>query len=255
MKNLFRIVMTFALLSATLTVCAQDAQDLINQADKAFELDAIYSRSTLQVIKSGREQALQVMEGFELDDSDGISRSLSIFLAPPRVAGTAYLMLGDDLWVRFASTGRIRKLSSSAKKNSAAGSDFSYADMGEGSNSFTGQYSPSYDGTEKVDGQDCHRLILTPRPGVSSAYEKLIVWITLEKQLYRRIEYHDDGSPIKYLDFDDYREVGGVYYPYLMTMTSLTKKSISVVTTKIIEFDSSRVEEYFFTTSYLENIR
>jgi len=256
MIDLRKIITAAALLISVLTAAsAQDARGLLTVADKALELDGIYSRSSLEIIKNGKEQAPQVMDSFELDADDGTSRTLTVFLEPARVAGTAYLMVGDDLWVRFASTGRTRKMSSSAKKNSAAGSDFSYSDMGEGNKSFTSQYDPVYDGTEKVDGLDCHRLVLTPRPGEDTDYEKLIVWISRESGQYRRIEYHQDGSPVKVMDMDDYRALGDVFYPYKMTMTSLTKKSVSIITTDLIEYDSPKVKDGFFTTSYLDTIR
>ncbi len=228
-----------AIIMAASPLAAQDASAILDKADRIFELDRVYSRSTLTVTRSGREQAPQVMEGYDLESSTGIARSLSVFLAPPRVAGTAYLMMGDDLWVRFASTGRVRKMSSSAKKNSAAGSDFSYADMGE----------------ERINGTSCHRLILTPSPGKQHDYEQLTVWITKDEGHYLRIQYSDKGAPVKYMDMEDYRLVGDIEYPFLITMHSLARDSVSTVKTEVMEFDSSKVEERFFNTAYLDTIR
>lgn len=251
-KTLIFISLTLLILTYSLT--AQEARSIIDAADTSFELDGLYSESTLTVFKNGKPQAPQVMEGFSLEATDGTARSLSIFKNPPRVSGTAYLMLGDDLWVRFASTGRIRKLSSSAKKNSAAGSDFSYADMGEGGDSFTSGYGAVLDGSEKIDGQDCYRLILSPEARDAS-YEKMVVWVSKADSLYMRVEYHDKGSPIKFMTLEDYREIGGVSYPNKITMTSLTKKSVSVMETQYIEYNSDRIQENIFTSSYLESIR
>ena len=234
---------------------AQNASALLGEADRIFQLDNVYSRSTLSITRSGREQAPQVMEGFESDDTDGTSRSLTVFREPARVNGTAYLMIGDDLWVRFASTGRIRKMSSSAKRNSAAGSDFSYDDMGEGSSSFSTRYHPVLEGGERVDGISCHRLILTPKIGERNTYEKLIVWLTEDDHRYKRIEYWEDNAPIKVMDLEDYRMVGGVVYPFLITMRSLAKDSVSIIETQSLEFDSPKVEDRFFTSAYLESIR
>jgi len=244
-----------AIIMAASPLAAQDASAILDKADRIFELDRVYSRSTLTVTRSGREQAPQVIEGYDLESSTGIARSLSVFLAPPRVAGTAYLMMGDDLWVRFASTGRVRKMSFSAKKNSAAGSDFSYADMGEGSNSFSTQYQASYDGEERINGTSCHRLILTPSPGEQHDYEQLTVWITKDEGHYLRIQYSDKGAPVKYMDLEDYRLVGDIEYPFLITMHSLARDSVSTVKTEVMEFSSSKVEERFFNTAYLDTIR
>jgi outer membrane lipoprotein-sorting protein len=258
MRNITKLLIAAALvlfcLQALEAQNAQDAQAIIDKADEAFEMDAVYSRSILTVIKNGRAQAPQVMEGYTLDDTGGSARSLTVFREPRRVSGTAYLMLGDDMWVRFASTGRVRKLSSSARKNSAAGSDFSYADMGEGGESFSDDYRPVYDGTEKVDGRSCHRIILEPG-GRGADYEKMVVWISEDELRYIRVEYHDKGAPIKVMSLEDYRAVGDLFYPFKVTMTSLTRKSVSVMETESMEYDSAEVEERFFSTSYLESIR
>ena len=251
-----RFLLTFAsVLLMAVNIPAQDATAILSDADRIFELEKVYSRSTMSITRSGRAQAPQVMEGYESDAADGGARSLTIFTDPPRVDGTAYLMMGDDLWVRFSSTGRIRKMSSSAKKNSAAGSDFSYADMGEGSSSFSTQYNPAYDGEERINGVNCHRLVLSPRSGERDAYEKLIVWVAREDNRYLRIEYHDKGAPVKVMDLEDFRPVGGVNYPFHITMRSLARDSESVIETELMEFDSPKVEERFFTTAYLETIR
>jgi len=255
-KNRFRTVAALILLAASASAAAaQDARAILDEADRIFELDRVYSRSTLSVTRNGRDQAPQEMEGFSLEAADGTARALTVFRAPARVEGTAYLTIGDDLWVRFASTGRTRKMSSSAKKNSAAGSDFSYADMGEGNDSFTDQYEVRYDGQDRINGESCHRLVLDPRRGERDAYEKLIAWISEDDGRYRRVEYWDKGAPIKVMDLGDYRPVGGLSYPFRVVMTSLTRDSVSVVETQSMEFDSPRVEERFFTTAYLEDIR
>ncbi len=256
-RNRIFLTLTVLILLTLSSVSAfsQNAAALLADGDRIFELDRVYSRSTLFITRSGRKQAPQVMEGYDMEAPDGTARSLSIFRDPPRVSGTAYLMIGDDLWIRFASTGRIRKMSSSAKKNSAAGSDFSYADMGEGSKSFSDQYEAVYDGRERIDGTACYRLILTPRPGEGGTYEKLTVWITEEGHRYFRIRYFDKGAPIKVMDLEDYRPVGGIDYPFRITMRSLAKDSVSVIVTEVMEFDSSRVEERFFSAAYLETIR
>ncbi len=249
------ILIVLASVAAVSTVTSQDATAILTDADRIFRLDGVYSRSTLHVTRSGRDQAPQVIEGYELESREGVSRSLSIFLSPPRVSGTAYLMVGDDLWVRFASTGRVRKLSSSAKKNSAAGSDFSYADMGEGSRSFSDRYRATYDGMERIDGVRCHRLMLTPRDGERDAYERLTVWITEAEHRYRRIEYFEDGAAIKVMELEDFRVVADIEYPFHITMRSLARDSVSVIVTEYLEFNSERVEERFFNTAYLDTIR
>lgn len=58
--------------------------------------------------------------------------------------------------VRFGSTGRVRKLTSSARRDSAGGTDFSCADMGEGS-----------------DGVPAFEIKLTSRPESPAVCDRL----------------------------------------------------------------------------------
>ncbi|MCK5197463.1 MAG: outer membrane lipoprotein-sorting protein, partial [Spirochaetales bacterium] len=99
-------------------LAAETAREIVDRADEAFKGDRVYSTSRMTVYKSGEAQPVQEIESYTMEKG-GKTYSLSIYIAPRRMKGTANLMIEDDLWVRFGSTGRTRKLSSSAKKNSA----------------------------------------------------------------------------------------------------------------------------------------
>jgi hypothetical protein len=115
--------------------------------------------------------------------------------------------------------------------------------------------APCFRAWKRIDGIRCHRLILTPKSSERNTYEKLIVWLTEEDHRYKRIEYWEDGAPVKVMDLEDFRRVGNVEYPYIVTMRSLAKDSVSVIETQYMEFDSPKVEDRFFTSAYLESIR
>lgn len=233
---------------------AQSAEEIIDRSDEAFTGSRVYSESTLTIHRSGRALPIQKMEGYGMEIS-GDYHSLSVYRAPARMKGTAYLMIGDDLWVRFSSTGRIRKLSSSAKKNAAGGSDFSYADMGEGNQGIGEKYTASLIGQEQVEGSLCFVVELKPKPGRDAPYEKVLAYVEKEKFRYLKVEYFDAGANIKTMFLRDYRTVDGRDYPFIVEMRSNTKDSRTVVETTKIEFDSSRVNRRLFSTAYLESIR
>jgi hypothetical protein len=249
MKNLLMIWCFFI----PVVLGAAEVDDILDEADRIFELDRVYSRSSMIIYRSGEAQPTQILEGYTME-LNGRDCSLTLFLEPRRVSGTAYLMIGDDLWVRFASTGRVRKLSSSAKKNSAGGSDFSYADMGEGSTSFTEDYSARLTGEERRNGENCHVVEFLPRAGSDAAYEKIVAYITVDSPRYLSLEYYDDGALIKVLDMEDYREVNGLMYPFRMIMTSRTRDSRTVMETDVLEFNSDRVREQMFSVTWLESM-
>ena len=236
------------------SVCfAQTADEIIARADEKFTGDRIWSYSTMTIIRGGKTLPVQEMESFSRD-TGGDYMSLSVYREPARMKGTAYLMIGDDLWVRFSSTGRIRKLSSSAKKNAAGGSDFSYADMGEGSEGIGKKYDLELAGTEEVEGEECFAVEMIPKRGEDSPYERVIAYVSKSTDRYLKMIYYEAGAPIKQMTLTDYRTVGDREYPFYIEMKSLTKDSVTIMETSDMEFGSSRVQDRFFSAAYLQTI-
>ena len=93
------------------------------------------------------------------------------------------------------------------------------------------------------------------RKAAGAVYDSMVVWISEDTLRYLQVEYYDKGAPVKVMTLEDYRPVGDLFYPFKATMTSLTRKSVSVMETEFIEYDSPDVEERFFTTAYLDSIR
>lgn len=234
-------------------LAAQTAQEIVDRADESFQGDRVYSTSRMTVYKSGEAQPVQEIESYTMEKNSK-SYSLSIYIAPRRMKGTANLMIEDDLWVRFGSTGRTRKLSSSAKKNSAGGTDFSYADMGDGGQGLSEKYTPRLTGEEIIEGERCYKIELIADTS-DAPYEKMVVYITKDRYRYMKIEYFESNANIKSMTFYDYRTVNGTDYPFRYVMESHTKPSVTEVEVDIFEINSSRVQDRFFTTGYLESIR
>jgi hypothetical protein len=70
-----------------------------------------------------------------------------------------------------------------------------------------------------------------------------------------KIEYFESNANIKSMTFYDYKTVNGTDYPFRYIMENHTKPSVTEVEVDIFEINSSRVQDRFFTTGYLESIR
>lgn len=251
-KQLLALFISFITIS--IQTFAQDATELINRADEAFKADRVYSESTMTVYRNGRAHPQQTMETFSAK-IDGKNHSLTVYKAPARLKGTAYLMIEEDLWVRFSTTGRVRKMSSLAKNNSASGSDFSYTDLGDGSGGIAEKYNSVIAGEAVTAGIDCYLIELTPAAGEDAPYEKIRAYISKKDYRYMMIEYFDAGAKIKTMILDDYRDVSGIFYPFYIEMKSDVKNSRTVIETSVMEVGSSRISERIFSASYLESMR
>jgi hypothetical protein len=258
MKTNKPILLAALLLAALIPAprtAAEEAADIVARADAPFLGSRIYGVSTMTITRGGKARPPMELESYSMT-IEGRDASLSVYRGPAKMKGTAYLTIGDDLWVRFASTGRTRKLSSSARKNAAGGSDFSYYDMGDSGRGIAADYETRLeDDKATVAGVRCYRIALTPRAGKDIPYEKLTAYISRENYRYLKIDYTQDGAEIKSLLFSDYRRVDGRDYPFRYVMESRVKPSSTEVVTTLVEFDSPRVDEGLFTVPYLEQIR
>ena len=249
------LLITVSFLWLSQTIHAEEALSIVEKADSLFIGQRMYSVSEMTVFRSGKARPTMKVESYSMLKNDK-DHTLTVYKEPARMRGTAYLMIGDDLWVKFGSTGRTRKLSSSAKKNSAGGTDFSYADMGESSQGISHKYNVKMESSNTVvDGEKCYEISFYPKAGTESLYEKLVAFITHENYHYLKIDYYENEANIKTLTFSDYRKSGAKQYPYRMVMVSHTKPSRTEVVTSHIEFDSAKVQDRFFTSSYLARVK
>lgn len=248
------LCLTLCILVASLGF-ALDVDEIIDLAEAPFTVSRVYSVSEMNTYEGDTLDRQMVIESYSLSQDD-VSQSLVIYTDPVRMRGTAYLTVGNDLWVRFGSTGRVRKLSSSAKSDSASGTDFSYEDMGEGSGGISESYAARLLAeSARFDGIDCYQIELAPLPGSESAYGKLIAYISHDNFRYIAIEYFESGAHTKTLVLTNYRRVGAIDYPFRVAMQSLTRGTRTEIIVNEIEFNSDDVRDSMFTVSYLERLR
>jgi outer membrane lipoprotein-sorting protein len=248
MKRLTGILLVLMIAPAAFTV---DVDAILTEADQAFTQGSIYSTSDMIVSSNGRVRQTMSMESYSLVTGDD-TQSLMIFTEPRRMRGTAYLTVDGEIWVRFGSTGRVRKLRAASMRDSAAGSDFSYADMGEGSAGVSANYNARLiEENERYVGTPCYQVELLPTSD-DPPYEKLVACIAHSDNQYRAIGYYEDGALTKTMTLSDYRTVDGVDYPYLVRMQNHAANSQTDIVTHQIFFEDPRVNEGVFTVEYLE---
>ena len=179
----------------------------------------------------------------------GDDRALLEFTNPEE-AGQKILRLDDEIYLYFPEAEEVIHLQAAALRDSVLGSDFSYEDMtGEGS--LLDDYEVELEGTEPIDGHDCHRLRLTAtRRDV--VYPIQVMWIDAELFVTRRIEQFSlRGRPLKQMAISDYREVGDKLIPVRLEMSDLMKRdSRTVFLIDTIEVDIE-VDENLFSLEEL----
>ena len=174
-------------------------------------------------------------------DGDG-DKSLSLFLEPRDVTGTAMLTFShglepDDQWLYLPAIKRVKRISSKNKSGPFMGSEFAFEDLGSQE---IEKFAYKFLGEEACgESFECYVIERLPQYE-NSGYKRQISWIDKEHYRTMKIEYYDrKNSLLKTLDFIGYNEYPGNYWraDRFEMVNHQTGKSTSLLWTNY-DFDS-----------------
>lgn len=187
MKNII-----FLLIMFTIKSVAQDATEIVKKADELMRAKSSYSEITMKIVKPdwSREMSMKV---WSLEPDYAI-----IYISEPaRDKGTVTLKRKNEVWNWLPSAQKVIKIPPSMMLQSWMGSDFTNDDLVRES-SVTKDYTHKLIGEEKIDGLDCYKVQLTPKPEAGVVWGKIIAWIAKNSYLEPKVEYFDeDGFLVK----------------------------------------------------------
>jgi hypothetical protein len=147
--------------------------------------------------------AYNIFGGISTETPNGPKKSLIYFEAPEDVVGTIFLSIKPSpdedarMWLYLPALGMAKEIVAEQRKQSFAGSTFSYKDIG--SRSFADKYSAKLVGEEAVKigdkSYDCYVLALTAKPDSDADYPTGKAWIDKSSFLMLKSEdYNSDGK-------------------------------------------------------------
>ncbi|MFS8666011.1 MAG: outer membrane lipoprotein-sorting protein [Limnochordales bacterium] len=227
----------------------RDASALLRAVVDNLRGGPLWGTYTFVVERPGRT-AEYVMEVV----TDGDERGLIRIVAPPREAGQAFLMDGNDLWLYNARLGRSLRLPPSGRSNAFLGSDVSYNDMvgRDLETGYTAAFAPP--GAAERDGAGVDIVLeLTPRPGAPTPYGRALVGVEEARLIPRWVDYYDQrGQVVKRLTLAEYLEAGDWRVPTHMVVEDATREGYrTVVRLTDVELDAA-VPEACFALQALE---
>lgn len=245
MKKIDLFLLMLFLVSSVIFSQELTPKEIIKKIDDTERV--MSSKSTIKqtITTSGGDERTMEMLAYSKDKND---KQLMIYEAPSRVKGDKILMLndGDDIWFYTPKTDRVRHLASHAKRQKVQGSDFSYEDMSGGS--IEEDYNYTLLGEEAIDGRDCYKFELIPKPSGPS-YKKLIVWADKERFISLRIDYYEDEGLSKRLLLTDIKLIDGHWYANNMKMVNILEGGETLMETVDIKFDLDLDDNLFSTQS------
>ena len=243
MKKLF-----YLLLIAVVPLFSQELSgpDIIKKVNDLMNQETVQSTVIMKITtSSGKKRTFEYLS-YSKDEGE---KNLIIYTLPNRVKGQKTLMLNnaDDIWAYFARTKRVRKLASHAKKQKMEGSDFSYEDMGS-NNAFINDFTTTRLDDEKKQGADCFKIQLIKKQEASSAYSKMIMWVSKENFLPLVIDYYNEDRPEvveKILVQEDIVMIDNIATAKKIIMTNQNDQTNTILELKDIKYNAELDDEMF----------
>jgi predicted RND superfamily exporter protein len=210
--------------------------------------------------KSGQERVRTTAIHTKLQPNGVDAMRMVRFLSPPDVRGTVVLTIQrrdseDDLWVYLPAMKKVRRLVATNKKDTFAGTDFTYGDMlGHRTEDWTHRLVRE----ETVGGQPCWVIESLPRTDevkTRSGYAKRLSAIRQDNYVAARIEYWDlSGQPLKVYVGSEVRSTDPErrkFQAMKLEMTNLQTGHRTTLTFKTFEVNQG-VKDDLFTARYME---
>ncbi|MFO7669043.1 MAG: outer membrane lipoprotein-sorting protein [Bacteroidales bacterium] len=241
-----KVIFAGILISAGLSLCAQEAKEILETVDKNMSSENRVFES--EMIIHGRRSSRTIGSRTY---SVGNKKSFTEYLSPAREQGTKMLKLEDQLWIYSPSTDRIIQISGHMLRQSVMGSDLSYEDMMD-DRKLTEVYEAILSGHEAYDGRDTYVLELTANVD-NVAYHTQKVWVDCERYVPLKQEmFAKSGQLLKRTTLSDVKKIQGRWFPMTIVYKDMLKEGEGTeFRFNSVKFDQE-IPDYLFTKAALK---
>lgn len=246
-KSLFLL---FFNLMFILSAVAQEAKDIVKKADEKAKGKTSFANITIQTIRPTWSREMSVKAW-----TKGNDLTLILVLAPAKEKGVVYLKRNKEVWNWIPSIERNIKMPPSMMSQSWMGTDFTNDDLVKEA-SIIEDYNHTFLEDVVIDGRNCYKIQLLPKPKSAVVWGKVILSIDKKDFLMLHAEYFDeDGILVNTMHSTDIKMLGERLLPARMEMVPANKKgNKTVLIYNSLVFDTP-IEDTFFTTQNITKVK
>ncbi len=181
--------------------------------------------------------------------------AMILITEPAKDRGTVTLKREKEIWNWIPSIQRVIKIPPSMMMQPWMGSDFNNDDLVRES-SIVEDYTQTLTGEENIDGYDCYKIRLIPKPEAGVVWAKVMMWISKKGYLELKIEYYDEeGTLVKYMTGSKVKEMGGRTLPSHWEMIPADKPGEkTTLDYESLEFNID-IKPSFFSEQNMKRVR
>ena len=228
------------LLLAGCVSAADDARQIIIEAQKRQYSDSQRYEGTLEVIGGGNRVATKSWI-FERMGSFGNSKSILRFTAPADVKGVGLLIVNhpdraSDQWMWRPNIGRDQRIALQDRSTRFFGTDFSFEDLEE-------RDVDQYD--FKLLADDGAAWKIESRPRKKSQYTYSHLWVNKDNYTFVKVEAFDSKGMIRVIDYKDYKQTSGIWTAHTTEVFDIRRNSRTILRYGKLEYNLPFKEDGF----------
>ena len=229
---------------------AETPREIVKKANELWHGKSSISVCTMTVIKPGWSRKIS-MKSWMLEPD----YALILITGPAKEKGIVTLKRKNEIWNWIPTVQRIIKIPPSMMLQPWMGSNFTHDDLVRES-SIVDDYTQSLIGEEKIQGYDCYKIKLIPKPETGVVWGKLIMWISKKSYLTLKINFYDeDGTLVKSMIASNIKTMDGRTIPTHLEMIPTNKPGEKTV----LDYQSIRfnvkLKPSFFSERNMKRIR
>jgi outer membrane lipoprotein-sorting protein len=237
-----------AVLAACASWCAlaQDARQIVTEAQNRGRSKSEQYEGTLQAVNTKQKLSTKRWV-FQRLGSNGESKAILRFTAPPELKGVALLVIthadrSSDQWMWIPAEERDRRIALQDRSTRFFGTDFSFEDLEERD---VNQFDYKLLGGEAIDGASCWKIESHPKETKASQYTSSTLWIRKDNYVIVRIDNFNKDKLLRRVTYTDIEKISGIWTPRTVEVFDSTKDSRTVLKLDKVEYNLPLKDEMF----------
>lgn len=247
------IILSFTLmLGISTSVYSQEltATEVIQKATDKLNGKSSKGSMTMTVVRPSWSREV-TMKSWSMGDD----YYLILITAPVKDKGQTFLKRETGMWNWMPTISKMIKIPPSMMSQSWMGSDFTNDDLVK-MNSYVNQYTHKIVGEEVVEGLNCYKLQLTPKPDAPVVWGKVLAWISKEEFYELKLEFYDeDGVLVNRQECSDIKQFSDRKLPAKLVMTPVGKPGNQTIIEILDNEFNIDINESFFSQQNMKKAR
>ena len=247
---MIRLVVFFFLCLTLIGVHGQDAAEIIQKSVDLQNGKSSEGEMEMTLVRPKYSRSIS-MKSWSL----GNDFFMIYITQPVRDKGQVFLKRHSDMWNWIPNISRMIKIPPSMMAQNWMGSDFTNDDLVK-MNSLVEDYNHKILGEEAVEGYDCYKIELLPKPDSAVVWGKVIIWVAKSEYYQLKAEYYDeDFDLINTMEGSEIQQFDDRKLPSKVVMTPVKKKGQQTIMKYLSVNFSADVPESFFSQQNMKRVK